>query len=119
MPFGLRNSPSVFSRLMTVVLSGLIGLSTLVYLDDIIVFSKTVDEHVQRLTEVLQHIKDARLKIQLEKSAFFQSSVKFLGHRISAEGVQPHEDHYQAIKNWPVPATVKQVRGFLGLIGYF
>jgi len=119
MPFGLCNAPSTFQRLMDVALSGLHLEVCLVYLDDIIIFSKTVDEHLERLVRVLGRLRSAKLKLKPEKCSLFQTSISFLGHVISAEGVATDPAKIKAVLEWPVPTSVKEVRSFLGLAGYY
>lgn len=119
MSFGLKNAPSVFSRLMQIVLQGLLGISALVYLDDIVIYSSTTKDHLFRIQQVLERLREANLKLKLKKCSFLQSSIKFLGHKISADGITVHEDHFDAIKNYPAPKNRKQVQRFLGLVSYF
>ena len=119
MPFGLCNAPSTFQRLMDVALSGLHLEVCLVYLDDIIIFSKSVDEHLERLVRVLDRLRSAKLKLKPEKCSLFQKSISFLGHVISAEGVATDPAKIKAVSEWPVPTSVKEVRSFLGLAGYY
>ena len=87
MPFGLTNAPSTFQRLMSMVLAGLSWVTCLVYLDDIIIFSRTVEEHLQRLTEVLQRLKEAGLKIKPSKCHLLCKSVRYLGYVVSEKGI--------------------------------
>lgn len=119
MPFGLKNAPSVFSRLMAITLHGLIGLSALVYLDDIVIYSKDEDEHFEKLGQVLERLREAKLKVKLPKCKFFQEKIRFLGHNISAEGISMHESHFDPIKKYPTPKNRKGVQKFLGLASYF
>lgn len=119
MPFGLKNAPATFQRLMNVVLSGLVGVICLVYMDDIIVFSSSLQEHCVNLNKVFEALKKAKLKVQLDKSEFLKKEVAFLGHIVSEEGVKPNPDKIEAIQNWPLPRTEKDLRGFLGTLGYY
>ena len=119
MPFGLCNAPSTFERLMEKVLSGLQWKIALLYLDDIIVFSSTVEQQLERLRLVFERIRKANLQLKPKKCHLFRKEVSFLGHRVSADGVTTEEDKVQAVKEWPVPKTVKAVRSFLGLTGYY
>ena len=118
-PFGLRNSPLTFSRLMSLVLSGLINDQVLVYLDDILICSPSVTEHRNKLRQVFSRLSDAGLTIQPSKCTFFQSHLDFLGHTLSSTGIAPNEDKVLAIKNFPVPLTQKDVKAFLGLSGFY
>lgn len=119
MPFGLKNAPSTFQRAMDDVLKGLQGHICLVYMDDIIIFSTSLPEHIENLRKVFQRLRDKNLKIQLDKSEFLQKNVKFLGHIITPEGIKPNPDKIAAIKKFPVPKTPKEIKSFLGLIGYY
>jgi len=119
MPFGLCNAGSTFQRLMDVVMSGLHLDVCLVYLDDIILFSRTVDEHLERLVRVLGRIQSAGLKLKPEKCSLMQRSVSFLGHVVSGEGIATDPKKIETVTEWPVPSSVKEVRSFLGLTGYY
>ena len=119
MPFGLANSPACFVRLMTRVLHGLIWESCLVYIDDIIVFSKDFPQHLARLRSVFDRIRGANLKLKPTKCSFLRAEIKFLGHIISASGIRPLPDKIKSIENFPVPQSVKEVQAFLGLVGYY
>lgn len=117
--FGLCNSPSTFQRLMDVVLADLQWTTCLVYLDDIIVFGRTFQEHLQRLDEVLCKLRYANLKVKPSKCTLFASQVQYLGHVISTEGVTADPSKVEAIRTWPVPKTQTEVRSFLGLASYY
>ncbi|MCG8034214.1 MAG: retroviral-like aspartic protease family protein, partial [Candidatus Thiodiazotropha taylori] len=119
MPFGLCNGPPTFQRLVEHVLSNLHWKICLLYIDDIIVFSKTFEEHVERLNQVLARIKSANLKIAPKKCHFFQEKVTFLGHVVSSEGIATDPSKTESVANWPVPKNVKQVRQFVGLASYY
>ena len=119
LPFGLSTAPSVFQRLMDLVLCGLTYESCLVYLDDIIVFAKEFDTHVKRLEEVFERLRAANLKLHATKCCFFQRQVAFLGHVISQDGIGVQEEKVTAVQNWPVPRDLTEVRSFLGLCSYY
>ena len=119
MPMGMSNSAPVFERLMEKVLSGLTWKICLVYLDDIIIFSKSFESHIENLQEVFLRLREANLKLSPKKCHFFQKKVKFLGHVVSEEGVATDPAKIQAVKDWPVPKTVKEVRSYLGLTSYY
>jgi hypothetical protein len=116
MPFGLKNAPGIFQRLINESLLGLEDTYVQVYMDDIIVFSRSHGEHKEHLERILARLKEFGLKISREKSSFFRSEVRFMGHIISAYGVKPNEDKVAAIRDIPVPGNVKEVRSFLGEI---
>ena len=119
MPFGLCNAPATFQRLMEIALGGLQWSTCLIYLDDVIVFSKTFREHLSRLEQVLEIIHSAGLKLKPRKCHLFESEVTFLGHVLSQDGLRPNPDNIQKLMDWPVPGNVTEVRGFLGLRNYY
>ena len=119
MPFGLCNAVATFQRLMDLVLSGLNLDICLAYLDDIILFSKTPEEHVERLEILLQRLSDMNLKLKPSKCALMQRKVTFLGHVVSGEGVATDPEKIKLISEWPEPTNIRQLRGFLGLSGYY
>ncbi|KAK3086868.1 hypothetical protein FSP39_024642 [Pinctada imbricata] len=119
MPFGLCNAPATFERLMETVLNGLPFQTCLLYIDDIIVYSKDFKTHVERLSEVLERLKNAGLKLSPKKCNFFQNQVSFLGHIVSNEGVSTDPIKISAVKDWPTPKTVHDVRSFLGTCSYY
>ncbi|HSN23026.1 MAG TPA: reverse transcriptase family protein, partial [Methylomicrobium sp.] len=119
MPFGLTCSPSVFQRLMDMVLHGLSYEVCLVYLDDIIIYSETFEEHLHRLEAVLQRLRWAKLKLKPSKCHLLQRKVEFLGHTISEAGVEMQSAKIDAIVQWPRPRDIHQLRSFMGLCGYY
>ena len=119
LPFGCCNGPPTFQRLMDYVLSGLRWKICLLYLDDVIVFSKTFEDHVDQLGQVLTRLSDAGLKVAPKKCHFFQSQVAFLGHIVSAQGISTENSKTQCIVEWPQPKNIKEVRQFTGLCAYY
>ena len=117
MPMGLKNSPSVFQRNMQELLKDMPFAQ--VFIDDIIVASDSVEEHLQHLELLLARMRESKTYIKGSKVALFRASVDFLGHVVSAEGVAPQDRKVQAIKDWPTPKNVADVRSFLGLAGYY
>lgn len=117
--FGLANSPSIFQRLMTMVLAGLHWDICLVYIDDIIVMGKSFEEHKQNVAEVLQRLRLAGLKLKPTKCRLFQERVTFLGHVISSQGIEPDPKKVSCIATWPEPKNLTEVRSFLGLASYY
>jgi hypothetical protein len=115
MPMGLMNAPSTFQRLMDLVLSGLLYEACLVYLDDIIIFSRTLPEHLSRLEEVFKRLINAGLKLKPSKCRLLQVKVEFLGHVVSAEGIATDPAKTDIIAKWPVPKNVHDIRSFLGI----
>ena len=118
-PFGLCNTPATFSRLMDRVLAGLHWETCLFYLDDIIVFSSTWEEHLARLREVFERLRHAKLKLGAAKCTFAAKEVSYLGHRVTEEGLLPDPSLLAAIRDIPPPKTAMEVRSFLGLAGYY
>lgn len=119
MPFGLCNGPATFQRLMQRCLGGQLSESALVYLDDVILYSVDFAAHLHHLEEVFRALERYGLKLRPEKCHLFRTEVKFLGHRVSAEGVSPDPDKVSAVQEWTPPKTVRQVRSFLGFVGYY
>ena len=119
MAFGLTNAVPTFQRLMMNVLSGLIGKKCLVYLDDVLVLGRSLEEHLHNLKDVLDAIRDAGLKLNSNKCVFARPSVKYLGYIISADGIAPDEEKVKAVEQFPVPTDVSSLRRFLGIVGYY
>lgn len=119
MPFGLCNAPATFERLMESVLKGLHWKTCLVYLDDVIIFSSTFDEHLRNLEEILQKLSNAGLKLSPKKCQLFRKEVKYLGHIISSKGVMTDPQKTEAVRDWPVPKDKHDIRSFLGLCSYY
>ena len=119
MPFGLCNAPATFQRLIDRVLVGLQWEQCLVYLDDIVVFGKTFEQTLARLRLVMERLKAAGLKLKASKCKWFQKSVQYLGHIVSAEGIKCDPEKIETVKDWPIPKSVTQVRSFLGLASYY
>lgn len=119
MPFGLCNAPSTFQRLMERIFGDQQYQSLLLYLDDIVVFSSSVSQHLERLEVVFRCLERENLKVKLEKCAFFQPEVKYLGHVISSQGVATDPCKIEVVTQWPRPSTVKELRSFLGFASYY
>lgn len=119
MPFGLRNAPSTFQRLMNIVLTGLQGLHCYTYMDDIIIHSSQLDQHVESLELVFKRLREHNLKLQPDKSEFLRREVQYLGHIISDAGVKPDPSKIACVSKFPVPKSPKDIKSFLGLVGYY
>ena len=119
LPFGLTNAPAHFMALMQEVFHELLDTCALVYLDDVLIYSRTVDEHDKHLTRVLQLLREHKLYAKLSKCELYQSRISFLGHMLSSEGVHMETSKVDAIQGWPVPLTIADLRAFLGLAGYY
>ena len=117
--FGLSGSPGLFQRLADLIFSGLTWDALLVFLDDIIIFGRTVEEHLHRIEQVFQRLSQANLKITPTKCHFFQKEVNFLGFHISQQGVRSDPSKTAAIADWPTPKNIKQVRSFCATINYY
>jgi len=118
MPFGMSNAPACMQRLIDKVLVGIKGAWAFGYLDDIIVFSKNIQEHAQHIFEIFDRIKNFGLRISLSKCEFFQEKILFLGHVISHGAVEIDPDKIKAIKDLPPPTDVKKLQSFLGMAGW-
>lgn len=119
MPFGLCNAPACFERLMDLVLRGLLWEKCLCYLDDIIIMGATFHQALDNLELVFQRFRQANLKLKPKKCVLLQTEVLFLGHKVTREGISTDPSKIKAVKSWPVPESVKEVKGFLGLAGYY
>lgn len=119
LPFGLCNAPSCFERFMESVLAGLQWTTCLVYIDDIIIFGKDEEEMLARMDEVFTRLKQAGLKVKPKKCRLFTRQAEFLGHIVSEAGMSVMPDKVSAIKDWPVPETVSELRSFLGTASYY
>ena len=119
MPFGLNGASSTFQCMIEIVLSGLNLVTCLCYPDDVIIHAKDFDQHCERLAEVLARFKQHNLRVKLSKCTFAAPQVSYLGHLISADGISPDPAKVTAVKNLKTPGTVKEVRSFLGLAGYY
>ncbi|KAK3102810.1 hypothetical protein FSP39_014067 [Pinctada imbricata] len=119
MPFGLCSAPATFQRLMETVLAGKQWKICLVYLDDVIVYGKSFSQMLENLRTVFNCLLKAGLKLKPKKCTWFSKEVRYLGHVVSEQGISTDPDKISAVKNWPVPVNVKEVRSFLGLCGYY
>ncbi|KAI5107461.1 hypothetical protein C0J45_3099, partial [Silurus meridionalis] len=119
MPFGLCNAPSTFQRLMERLFGDQRHQSLLLYLDDIVVFSSSVTQHLERLEVVLGRLKREGLKAKLEKCVFFQEQVKYLGHVVSSQGVATDPSKLEVVASWACPGSVTELRSFLGFASYY
>jgi transposase InsO family protein len=119
LPFGLTNAPATFQKVMNDVLGSLVGKCVVVYMDDILVYSKNATEHEEHLRMVLQLLREHKLYCKLKKCSFFQKEVAFLGHLVSGEGVRADPRKVETVRSWPTPLAVHDVRCFLGLTNYF
>jgi len=117
--FGLANAPSQFAQFMELVMSGLTYDVCLVYLDDILIFSKTFDKHLDRLATVFDRLDRYALKLKPSKCSLFQRKVSFLGHVVSGRGIECDPDKVASIAMWPTPSNIAEVCTFCGLASYY
>jgi transposase InsO family protein len=119
MPFGLTNAPATFQTLMNDIFRDLLDICVIVYLDDILIYSKNKDEHEHHLRQVLKRLKEHQLYAKRSKCTFFSNSVEYLGHIVDGDGLQPNPRLVQAVKDFPQPKTLKELQSFLGLANYY
>lgn len=119
MPQGITGAPATFQRLMEKAVGDMHLLQVIVYLDDIIVFGRTLEEHEQRLLKVLDRLEEFGLKVSIDKCQFCQSQVKYVGHIVSQAGIATDPGKVAVVRNWPEPTDLKSLRSFLGFCGYY
>lgn len=119
LPMGLKVSPSIFSRLMTTAMSGLNGEQCLIYLDDLIVFGRTLEQHNRNLINIFERLKQVNLKLNPLKCNFLQEKLIYLGHYISSEGIKPDPSKIEIIKSWPKPTNADEVKRFVAFANYY
>jgi len=119
MPFGLKNAPATFQRLMDNVLMGLQGNELFVYMDDIVIYARSLQEHAIKFERLMQRLRNANLKLQPDKCEFLRKEVAYLGHIIGSDGVRPDPNKINAVFKFPIPRNQKNIKQFLGLVGYY
>ncbi|CAA7036472.1 unnamed protein product [Microthlaspi erraticum] len=119
MPFGLTNAPAAFMRLMNDVFREYLDVFVIIFIDDILVYSRSQEEHATHLRLVLEKLREQKLFAKLSKCSFWQREMGFLGHIVSAEGVSVDPAKIEAIRDWPRPSSATEIRSFLGLAGYY
>uniref|UniRef100_A0A3B3RIE0 Gypsy retrotransposon integrase-like protein 1 n=1 Tax=Paramormyrops kingsleyae TaxID=1676925 RepID=A0A3B3RIE0_9TELE len=119
MPQGVSGAPATFQRVMEQTVGDMNFLEVLVYLDDLIVFAQTIEEHEVRLLKVLDRLREEGLKLSLDKCQFGRTSVSYVGHIVSADGIATDPSKVEAVVSWPRPQTVTELRSFLGFCGYY
>ena len=119
MPICLCNAPRAFQRQMEIVISGLNYKIVLVYIDDFIIFGRSFDEHIHRLELVFKRVREANLKISPVKCSLFQTKLVFVGGGVSAEGIHTDPAKIAAVEKYPVPQTIRQLKSFIGLVGFY
>lgn len=118
-PMGMKTSANCFSRAMTLAMTGLTHESCLIYLDDLCVFGSTLENHNQNLIKVLQRLRDLNLKLNPSKCKFLQKDILYLGHVVSANGIQPDPEKIKVIQNYPMPTTVKETKRFVAFANFY
>jgi hypothetical protein len=118
-PFGLTNAPSTFQSLMNSIFKPFLKKFVFIFFNDILIYSKSWEEHIQHVDRVLQILKEKQLYAKPSKCFFGVKEVEYLGHIVSHEGVQVDPNKIKAMMDWPIPKTLKNIRGFLGLTGYY
>lgn len=119
LPQGISNAPSAFQATMNKLFRHMIGKSVFIYMDDILVASRSAEEHKEHLREVLQILRDNKLYVNIDKCHFNKPEVNYLGHVVGRGGIRPDPKKIQIVQDWPQPKTVHDIRSFLGLTNYF
>jgi hypothetical protein len=119
MPFGLTNAPSAFQRFMNDIFSDLLDVNVVVYLDDILIYSDNMADHKKHVREVLRRLRENDLFCKPEKCEFHASQIEYLGYVIGQDGISMDKKKVQAILDWPIPKSVKQVQSFLGFANFY
>ena len=119
MTFGLKNAPPTFQRYIDETFKGLQGKMLFTFIDDIIIFADTLEEHDEKLTLIMERLEKANLQLNINKCEFLKTEICYLGHILSKQGVSPDPRKLKAVKHFPQPQTIKNVRQFLGLAGYY
>lgn len=120
MAFGLTNAPATFQSVMNLIFAALLRKGVIVFMDDILIYSATLEEHVSLLqTKVFEILRKHKFYIKLSKCSFVPQEIEYLGHCISSQGVSTEKSKITAVEQWPVPRNIKELRGFLGLTSYY
>lgn len=117
LPFGLKNSPGEFSRIMFIILGDLVFVE--IYIDDIAIHSRTIKEHFEHIAIVFERLRQHNMKLNMKKCIFFAKEINILGHTVSGQGIRMDKSKIETVKRFPTPANARQVQVFLGLTGYY
>jgi hypothetical protein len=118
MPFGLTNAPATFQTLINEIFTDMLDVCVIVYLDDILIYSKDPTQHQQHLRQVLERLQH-QLFVKKSKSDFFTDTIEYLGHIVGPDGIRPNPKLVQALQDFPRPTTLKEMQSFLGLANYY
>ena len=118
LPYGLTGAPATFQNTMNTILAPFLQKGVLVFIDDILVYNPKMEEHLKLVEQVFKILHHHQLKVKLSKCKFAKTKLNFLGHTISAEGVPTDESKIEIVRNWPTPQNIKDIRSFLGMVGY-
>jgi hypothetical protein len=119
MPFGLTNAPATFQCIMNSILEPFLRRFVMVFMENILIYNKSLEEHADHIRQVLHLLAAHRFYVKRSKCAFAQQELEYLGHITSKDGVTTDPKKTQAMKEWPMPITISELRGFLGLTGYY
>ncbi len=119
LPFGLCNAPATFMYLMNELFKPYLDKFVIVYIDDILIYSKTLEEHKQHVRNVMEILRKNQLYAKKEKCELFRTEVSFLGHRVNGHGINMEQDKVKSVLEWPTPTNIEQIQKFLGLSGYY
>ncbi len=119
MPYGLSNSPSVFQNFMNEIFQDILHKSVIIYIDDILIYSTNLSDHIQHVRQVLDRLRQYHLYLKLEKFEFHRSTIQFLGYVLTPEDIQMDHTKVEAVENWPQPLTIKDLQRFLGFANFY
>jgi hypothetical protein len=119
MPFGLTNAPAAFPQFVNSIFADLLDVCVVVYLDDILIYSDTPEEHTKHVKEVFQHLREQGLYCKLSKCKFSITTCEYLGYILSSDGLKMLSEKVKAIQDWPVPQKVKDIQSFLGFCNFY
>jgi hypothetical protein len=119
MPFGLCNAPSTFQNAMEIILQPILNTFVMVYIDDIIIFSKDLNDHIAHLKQVFNLLQKAGMKVKVQKCRFARQEVEYLGHIVSQKGIKADPKKLNSVRNFPTPRNLDELRSFLGLANYY